>query len=148
MLGLWPENGDEALMPMLLVWTVLATWCLAALNVCVMSMLADLVDEHQLKSGRRQEGIFFSARIFFAKASNSVASFLAGITLAYYAQLPPNSIPGQLDDDILSRMGLLVALFSIGAVVAGFFYSRYTLDKDRVTEIQQELADRVRANSA
>jgi GPH family glycoside/pentoside/hexuronide:cation symporter len=147
MAGLWPENGAEALLPMLLVWTVLATWCLAALNVCVMSMLADLVDEHQLKSGRRQEGIFFSARIFFAKASNSVASLLAGITLAYYAQLPPNSIPGSLDDDILSRMGLLVVLFSIGALVAGWFYSRYTLDKDRVMEIQQELADRARANS-
>lgn len=140
MAGLWPENGAEALLPMLLVWTVLATWCLAALNVCVMSMLADLVDEHQLTSGRRQEGIFYSARIFFAKASNSVASFLAGITLAYYAELPPNSIPGQLNEQILSRMGLLVVLFSIGALIAGWFYSRYKLDKKRVTEIQQELA--------
>ena len=140
MVGLWPDNGMEPLLPMLLVWVVLATWCLGALNVCVMSMLADLVDEHQLTSGRRQEGIFYSARIFFAKASNSVSSFLAGITLAYYAQLPPNSIPGELDDDILYRMGLLVVIFSIGAVVAAWFYSRYALDKKRVQEIQEELA--------
>ncbi len=140
MLGLWPDNGAELLLPMLLVWTVLATWCLAALNVCVMSMLADLVDEHQLTTGRRQEGIFYSARVFFAKASNSVASFLAGITLAYYAELPANSVPGELDSDILFRMGLLVILFSIGALVAAWFYGRYRLDKERVQEIQRELS--------
>lgn len=139
-MGLWPENGQEMLLPMLLGWTVLGTWSLGALNVCVMSMLADLVDEHQLTSGRRQEGIFYSARVFFAKASNSVASFLAGITLAWYAQLPPNSIPGELDDDILFRMGFLVVLFSIGAVIAAWFYSRYSLDKDRLQEIQATLA--------
>lgn len=139
MMGLWPENGHESLLPFLLAWTVIATWCLASLNVCVMSMLADLVDEHELTSGRRQEGIFYSARVFFAKASNSVASFLAGITLAYYAELPANSIPGELDDDILFRMGFLVVLFSIGALVAGWFYSRYQLDKTRVAEIQAKL---------
>ena len=147
MAGMWPENGEALLLPLLLGWTALATWCLGALNVCVMSMLADLVDEHQLTTGRRQEGIFYSARIFFAKASNSVASFLAGITLAYYAELPANSIPGQLDDEILSRMGLLVVIFSIGAVIAAWFYARYALDKGRVEEIQQELADRAKASS-
>lgn len=140
MAGLWPENGAEALLPLMMVWTTLATWSLGTLNVCVMSMLADLVDEHQLTSGRRQEGIFYSARIFFAKASNSVAAFLAGITLAYYAKLPPNSIPGELDDDILFDMGLLVAVFSIGALVSAWFYSRYQLDKKRLLEIQSELA--------
>jgi len=140
MIGLWPDNGAELLLPLLLVWTVLATWCLAALNVCVMSMLADLVDEHQLTTGRRQEGIFYSARVFFAKASNSVASFLAGITLAYYAELPANSVPGELDEGILFRMGLLVIIFSVGALVAGWFYGRYRLDKGRVEEIQRELA--------
>ena len=139
MAGLWPENGEELLLPLLLGWTVLGTWCLAALNVCVMSMLADLVDEHQLKSGRRQEGIFYSARVFFAKASNSVASFFAGITLAYYAELPANSVPGELDEGILFRMGLLVVVFSIGALVSTWFYGRYRLDKKRVEEIQREL---------
>ena len=140
--GAFPENGDPILLPLLLTWTVLATWCLAALNVCVMSMLADLVDEHELTSGRRQEGIFYSARVFFAKASNSVASFFAGITLAYYAELPPNSVPGELDEGILYRMGLLVVVFSIGALVATWFYSRYRLDKARLKEIQTELARR------
>jgi len=142
MLGFWPENDTPLLLPSLLVWTLLGTWCLAALGVCVMSMLADLVDEHQLTSGRRQEGIFYSARVFFAKASNSVASFFAGITLAYYAELPANSVPGELDGDVLDRMGRLVILFSVGALIASWFYSRYRLDKRRVEEIQRELAAR------
>ena len=142
MMGWWPENNTELVLPLLLIATVFATWALACLNVCVMSMLADLVDEHQLKSGRRQEGIFYSARVFFAKASNSVASFLAGITLAYYADLPANSVPGELDEGILFRMGLLAALFSIGAIVAVWFYGRYNLDKDRVAEIQRQISVR------
>lgn len=138
--GPWPENNTEAVFQAMIAATVLATWCLAALNVCVMSMLADLVDEHELVSGRRQEGIFYSARVFFAKASNSLASFFAGITLAYYAQLPANSIPGELDADILHRMGVLALIFSAGALVASWFYARYRLDKTRVEAIQAELA--------
>ena len=138
--NLWPDNGTELVLPAMLTATALATWCLAALNVCVMSMLADLVDEHQLTSGRRQEGIFYSARVFFAKASNSVAALFAGATLARYAELPPNSIPGELDEGILFRMGLLVVVFSIGAVGATWFYSRYSLTKQRVAQIQAELA--------
>ena len=140
MMGLWPENQDEALLPMLLGWTFFATLCLGLLNVCVMSMLADLVDQHELKTHRRQEGIFYSARVFFAKASNSVASSLAGITLAYYAELPANSIPGELDEGILSRMGWLVIIFSAGALIATLFYGRYKLDKQKVEEIQRQLA--------
>ncbi len=140
--GLWPENGADLLLPAMLAATALATWCLAAANVCVMSMLADLVDEHQLTSGRRQEGIFYSARVFFAKAANSIASFFAGITLAYYAQLPANSIPGQVDEGILFRMGALVVVFSIGAAAASWFYARYRLTKERVAEIQAELAQK------
>jgi hypothetical protein len=41
---------------------------------------------------------------------------------------------------MLVNMGLLAAVFSIGAVGAAWFYSRYQLDKGRLTEIQKALA--------
>ena len=142
MLGWWPENDTEPLLPLLLGWTFFATWALAVVNVSVMSMVADLVDQHELETGRRQEGIFYAARVFFGKASNSFAAFFAGITLAYYADLPANSIPGELDEGILWRMGVLTLVFSIGSVVATYFYGRYKLDKEKVKSIQAELSAR------
>jgi hypothetical protein len=48
--------------------------------------------------------------------------------------------PGQWRDwRMLVNMGLLAAVFSIGAVGAAWFYSRYQLDKGRLTEIQKTL---------
>ena len=44
-----------------------------------MSALADISDEHELNTGRRQEGIFYSARTFFAKVTNGIGHLIAGI---------------------------------------------------------------------
>jgi GPH family glycoside/pentoside/hexuronide:cation symporter len=45
------------------------------------SMLSDVIDEHELNCGRREEGLFFAARSFATKASYGLGSFFAGIGL-------------------------------------------------------------------
>ena len=60
----------------------------SVLNISVMSALADITDEHEAKTGRRQEGIFYSARTFFSKTSNAIGHVVAGIAIEYYVLLP------------------------------------------------------------
>ena len=45
------------------------------------SMLTDTIDEHELNTGRREEGLYFSARSLATKASYGLGSFVAGISL-------------------------------------------------------------------
>ena len=51
------------------------------LHISVMSALADVADENELKTGMRQEGIYYSARAFFGKASNAFGHVVAGWAL-------------------------------------------------------------------
>ncbi len=44
-------------------------------------MVADIVDHHELATGKRQEGIFFAAISFATKATSGVGSLIAGIAL-------------------------------------------------------------------
>ena len=60
----------------------------AVLNITVMSALADIANEHDLNTGLRLEGIFYSARAFFSKAMNAVGHIVAGIAPQYYIFLP------------------------------------------------------------
>ena len=49
--------------------------------IMVDSMLTDTIDEHELNTGRREEGLYFSARSLATKASYGLGSFVAGISL-------------------------------------------------------------------
>jgi Na+/melibiose symporter-like transporter len=75
LLGWFPDNGDPSL-----IWLLLANWTFpiffgAILNITVLSSLADVADEHELATGRRQEGIFYSARTFLAKPRRASDTF-------------------------------------------------------------------------
>lgn len=148
MLDLAPENGSPLLLPLLLINAVLATFCLGSLNVCVMSMLADISDQHELSSGRRQEGIFYSARMFFAKASNSLSHLIAGVALDYVVRFPFNAIPGKVDADVLFRLGLVGGpIASVGAAIAIIFYARYRLSREDHAQIRRSLETRKAAKN-
>ena len=103
--GLMPENGDPLLLPLLLMNAAGFLFSIGMGSVAIMSMIGDIVDENELICGERQEGLFYSARAFFAKASNSVGHFFAGIMLEYYVRLPFQAIPGELSADTLHTAG-------------------------------------------
>ena len=112
-------------------------------SVAIMSKIGDLIDENELLQGVRQEGLYYSARAFFAKASNSVGHFFAGIMLEYYVDLPFQAVPGELDPDTLTRLGITAGpIMGIAAIVSLLIYSRYNLSRDRHQEIIQEIRKR------
>ncbi len=81
MLGYFPENGTAWLFPALALGVFSFYASIAILNISVMSALADVADEHELATGRRQEGIFYSARTFFSKLTSGLGHLLAGIAI-------------------------------------------------------------------
>ena len=106
-------------------------------------MLGDIIDENELVTGERQEGLFYSARAFFAKASYSFGHFFAGIMLEYFIELPFKAVPGALEADVLTRLGLTAGpMMGASALIALVIYSRYNLTRDRHKEIMDTLASR------
>lgn len=113
------------------------------LTISVMSALADIADEHELLTGRRQEGIFYAARTFFSKAMNAFGHVVAGFAIDFYIKLPPKSEPGEVAEDVLFRLGIVDGPFAMfWGIVAAFVYLGYKIDKKRYAEIRAALDER------
>ena len=141
--GIMPENGDPLLLPLLLLNAAGFSFSIGIGLVAILSMIGDIIDENELISGVRQEGLFYSARAFFAKASNSVGHFFAGIMLEYYVRLPQQAIPGELDADIIMRLGITAGpIMGVAAIISLLIYSLYNLNRERHQQILRELRER------
>lgn len=140
LLGLFPENDSPVLLPLLVANIAGLTFATAIATVTVLSMLGDISDEIELSTGLRQEGIVYSARAFFAKASNSFGHLIAGIMLDVVVVIPFDAVPGQVDPDVIFRLGLSAGPFmGAGALFAIYFYLKYDLSADRHAEILEEI---------
>jgi GPH family glycoside/pentoside/hexuronide:cation symporter len=98
-------------------------------------MISDLIDENELNTGNREEGMFFAARSFATKASFGIGSFVAGIALDIIA-IPKNVLP---EDVALETVNLLAVLGGPGMMIfflsTIFISNRYPLNEARHKEI-------------
>jgi Na+/melibiose symporter-like transporter len=137
-----PANGDPILLALIISHAVVLVAAVVAISILVGSMIADLVDENELVTGQRQEGMFVSAIAFTTKATSGVGSFVAGIALDIIA-FPKLAEPGAVPPEKLFQLGLAVGpgmmvLFLMTLV----FFSRYRVTRERHREILAALAER------
>jgi Na+/melibiose symporter-like transporter len=137
-----PANDSSMLFPFLLIHVALYTHFLGGLAVAVLSMLADVIDQHNLRTGHVQSAIFYSSRTFFAKVSWSIASLISGIALMYLVGLKSGDVPEDLAPDVISRLGWVYAVGCLGGVLSAFAYAKYRLTKDDHARIREELDSR------
>lgn len=108
------------------------------------SMLSDVIDEHELNTGKREEGLFFAARSFATKASYGLGSFFAGIGLDII-QFPqgasPDTVPPEAVLSLAIMSGpLMFVLFAATVFVSG----RYRLTAKKHAEIMAAIEARTR----
>ncbi len=140
--GFFPGNHSAYLLPLLMVNFILLITFLVILGISTMSALADIADEQELATHRRQEGILFAARSFFTKASSGFGHLLGGIAIDLI-NFPVGAEPGTVDADMLFKLGLIDGPIAvIPGTIAIFFYMRYNLSRKRHDQIHAELTER------
>jgi GPH family glycoside/pentoside/hexuronide:cation symporter len=141
-LGLMPPNATVQLVVALLTFSLVTATFTAIIQISVMSVLADIADENELKHGHRQEGVLYSTRALFAKIDMALGQFLAGVALDLIA-FPPKAVPGQVPDDVLFKLAMIEGpLGAVPGLLAAFFYARYRITRARHAEIRAELEAR------
>ncbi len=144
LVGLMPENGSPLLLPSLLVIYILDITAGVILSISVMSTLADVADEHELVTHRRQEGVFYASRSFFAKAISGLGHLFAGIAIDVI-EFPVGAEPGSVDPQKVFELGIVDGPIAvIPGFIAVLFYVRFRLTRARHEEIQRLLAERHR----
>ena len=134
LLGLFPANGTTLLLILLFsertVSAVLGVGCLILFG----SMMADVVDDSALKTGRRSEGLFFAFIGFITKLLSGAGTLIAG-QLLFLAHFPDHADPATIDPAVVRHLALLylpciVGFYGIGIIAL----SRYRISREQHEE--------------
>ncbi|MCF6328989.1 MAG: MFS transporter [Henriciella sp.] len=122
--GLMPPNGDPLLYPLILTINTIDIALIIALQAVLFSMIADLVEQSELKTGRRSEGVFYAAITFTRKCTQGLGLLVGGVVLSV-AKFPADAVPGEVLQDTLWTVGagyafLLLLLWTCMMIAIGF----------------------------
>ncbi|MGH7949549.1 MAG: MFS transporter, partial [Candidatus Binataceae bacterium] len=144
----FPANGSPWVLPLVIMMNFIGAMLAPPLSGSLNAMFADIVDEHELDTGHRREGIIFAARSFLIKAISSVGVVLGGWVIDLI-NFPRGARAGTVPDEVLWDLGLYQApLPSIFVFIAVILFSGYRLDRERHAEIVAELSRRRAAAQA
>lgn len=137
---LMPVNGDPMLFPLVVTFNTLDLGLIIALQAVLYSMVADLVEHSELKTGRRSEGVFYAAITFIRKTNQGLGAFAAGIILSVIS-FPQNAAPEDVPAETIWQLGAWLApsqLLLWGCMILAV--SRYKIGKDEHNANLAELA--------
>jgi Na+/melibiose symporter-like transporter len=125
LIGIMPPNGSTLLYVLLFGDVVLAAAVGLMGLVILASMVADVVEDQQVKTGVRSEGVLFAANGLVPKFTGGLGAFIAGALISLVG-FPVKAQPGTVDPEIVRHLALLyipcVILLNGGSVVALLFY--------------------------
>jgi len=121
--GLWPEPGGTASTALYFVFLVGGNTSGICVVISATSMVAEIVEAYQERSGRRAEGSFYSGNWLVQKSATGVGIFLSG-QIVGLAGIPANATPGKVDGEVIDTMIVfyLAASFVLTCVSAWFLY--------------------------
>ena len=151
LMDLFSENGTSTLITTLICMKFIQGLLLQQAFISFGSMMADVADEHEYLTGIRQEGVFFGAIAFSAKATSGFGNFIGGIGLDIISWPTGTEIRTAADipPETLVNLGLLYGpIVSAFAIVSLWCYTHYKLTKQRHAEILSILRTRRSKSSA
>jgi Na+/melibiose symporter-like transporter len=130
-LGLMPPNGSDLLFGIIVATSIIGTTFIIVAQTMGSSMIADVVEAAELKTGRRSEGLFFAASAFVAKAVSGFG-ILAASALIEAIHLKAGSNPATISPEVTRNLALvyapsIIALHAVGlTLLLGYKINRST----------------------
>ena len=126
---IWPPIGGTA--STILVYTAVFASNVFAVMVMISasSMVADIVEAFQERTGRRAEGSFFSGYWFIQKCATGLGILLSGIIIAA-AGIPDNAQPGEVDGGVIDMFTIFyIATAIVLALFSAYWLKRFPIDR-------------------
>ncbi|MCV0383596.1 MAG: MFS transporter [Erythrobacter sp.] len=127
--GLFFENGDPMLVPAIFAFSAIFQMCGVSSAILTHAMVGDVVEESQLATGRRSEGLFYAANTLMQKSTSGLGVFAAGMLVSLVG-ITPGMAPATIDPAIPRMLAIayvpaLIVLYIGGA---GFLFA-YRIDR-------------------
>ena len=134
LLELFPANETTTLLVTLVVIKFIQGLTVVQALVSFGSMVADIADQHELATGKRQEGIFFGASSFANKSASGLGTLTAGIALDLINWPTGTAIrsAAEVPTETLLQLGLLSGPIISGfAVISVWCFRHYDLSREQ-----------------
>ncbi len=131
LLGWMPAAGSTALTVVLCVHALANGVLYNMVVTMVLSMLADVVEESQLETGRREEAAVLAGQTFISKTATALGTLFGGLLLSWIA-FPTAAAPGAVSADVLARLGgtYVPVMWTLG-LCSTLLLARYGLTRSK-----------------
>jgi Na+/melibiose symporter-like transporter len=129
LLGLLPENGTPFVFWFVFIAGIIDLGLIICFQILYASMMADLVEQSELRTGRRSEGVFFSSITFIRKSVQGFGLMMASLVL-YWAKFPTGATVEQVSGEAIWRLGayyvptILIIWMLMMAVISAYRLNR------------------------
>ncbi len=145
-LDILPGNESPVIFWFVLIATTIDVGLIICYQILAASMIADLVEQAELKTGRRSEGIFFAATTFIRKCGVGVGIILASTVLGIVG-LQSGAGQGEVSADAIWGLGAVYVPLILGLWLTMIaVISMYKLDRAGHEENLRQLSERATAD--
>ncbi|MGB0908089.1 MAG: MFS transporter, partial [Maricaulaceae bacterium] len=139
LLGAIPPIGDPSLFLILALCHAVGSIGITGIIILCYSMLADVADEMELLTSKRQEGILYSALSFVQKLTFTIGTGFASFAL-YVISFPKQMKPSQIPQETISHLAMVgFGTALVFGVLTLICFWGYPLTRSKVAEIQSKL---------
>jgi Na+/melibiose symporter-like transporter len=142
LLGLFPQNSSPSVYLLLISFSLIGLAPMIAAGILAISMIADVVEDSQLRTGRRSEGLFFASASFTQKAVSGLGIFVSGaiLTFVHFPAHAGRGVP--MDPAIVRHLALVyVPTVVIFYLIAAAWLLGYRITKKGHEANLQQLAE-------
>jgi GPH family glycoside/pentoside/hexuronide:cation symporter len=107
------------------------------------SMIPDVVDYDQLKTGQRREGSYYAFAAFFQKMATGAAIWLMGQALALAHYINPTAadpVPVQPDQAVQAIRLFMGPVPAVLLLLSVLFAWRYPITREKLRQMSEQLA--------
>ena len=140
--GLWPQPGTNLSAALFFAFALVATALGILSLVSATSMIAEIVEAFEERSGRRAEGSFYSGNWLVQKCATGAGIFVSGQIIAL-SQLPTNAQPGAVPLAVIENLviyygGAMLLL----AAISAWWLGRFPISREEHEARVSRLAER------
>mgnify|MGYP001157082441 FL=1 len=126
-------GGELSLTVNLLIYSLFVTAEVVGFiigGVMLDSMMADIVEDSEVKTSRRSEGLFYAARSFAGKFVSAFGIVLAGSIVSLVGMDGIKTVTDMTDDMRLNLASFFLPLYCGLYFLAMYFISKYRIDRE------------------
>ncbi|HAU21219.1 MAG TPA: sugar transporter [Erythrobacter sp.] len=126
----WPQVGSLTSTALLYLFLIFGNALGVVMMISASSMIAEIVEVHMEKTGRRAEGALYSGNWLVQKCATGLGIFLTGQIIAS-SQLANSSNPATVPENVISQ---IIILYAVGTIVltliAAYWLGRFPIGRE------------------